>query len=88
MMENVDLRIQNHWEARPDEGLRSSGLLFSLREDDLCSLGVALADRRKLEMMGFTTLQQIIALGWCSLSMGKDKRNSLVQRAYLGHNSN
>lgn len=52
-----------------------------MKEDDLSLLGVAPSDRRKLEAMGFTTLEQIVLLDRYSLGMGKDKSDALVQRA-------
>ena len=44
-------------------------------------LGVGPTDRKKLEAMGFTTLEQIVLLDRYSLGMGKDKGDALVQRA-------
>jgi len=52
-----------------------------MRDDDLSLLVVGPADRKKLEAMGFTTLEQIVLLDRHSLGMGKDKSDALVQRA-------
>lgn len=49
--------------------------------DDLTTLGISPADRKKLESMGFTTLEQIALLDWYKLGMGKSKGNTLVKRA-------
>ncbi|NVM31408.1 MAG: hypothetical protein HWN65_21395 [Candidatus Helarchaeota archaeon] len=49
--------------------------------DDLAILGVGPADRRKLESMGFTTLEQIALMTSSQLAMGKQKGDTLVERA-------
>ena len=50
-------------------------------EDDLSILGVILSDRKKLENMGITTLEQIALMSAISLGMGSTKGNMLIQRA-------
>ncbi|NVM52750.1 MAG: hypothetical protein HWN66_03520 [Candidatus Helarchaeota archaeon] len=49
--------------------------------DDLAILGVGPADRRKLETMGFTTLEQIAMLTSSQLAMGKQRGDTLIERA-------
>jgi predicted RecB family nuclease len=41
--------------------------------DDLSVLGAAPGDRKKLESMGFTTLEQLAMLDKYTLGMGKEK---------------
>jgi DNA replicative helicase MCM subunit Mcm2 (Cdc46/Mcm family) len=50
-------------------------------EDDLTILGVIPSDRKKLENMGITTLEQIAIMSVSSLGMGSSKGTMLVQRA-------
>ena len=50
-------------------------------EDDLTLLGVIPSDRKKLENMGITTLEQIAIMSVSSLGMGSSKGLMLVQRA-------
>lgn len=50
-------------------------------EDDLTLLGVVPSDRKKLENMGITTLEQIAIMSVSSLGMGSSKGTMLVQRA-------
>lgn len=50
-------------------------------EDDLTLLGVVPSDRKKLENMGITTLEQIAIMSVSSLGMGSSKGMMLVQRA-------
>ena len=50
-------------------------------EDDLTLLGVVPSDRKKLENMGITTLEQIALMSVSSLGMGSSKGTMLVQRA-------
>jgi len=50
-------------------------------EDDLSLLGVIPSDRKKLENMGITTLEQIAIMSVSSLGMGNSKGNMLIQRA-------
>jgi DNA replicative helicase MCM subunit Mcm2 (Cdc46/Mcm family) len=50
-------------------------------EDDLTVLGVVPSDRKKLENMGITTLEQIALMSVSSLGMGPGKGMMLVQRA-------
>jgi DNA replicative helicase MCM subunit Mcm2 (Cdc46/Mcm family) len=50
-------------------------------EDDLTILGVVPSDRKKLENMGITTLEQIALMSVSSLGMGTSKGTMLVQRA-------
>ena len=50
-------------------------------EDDLTLLGVVPSDRKKLENMGITTLEQIALMSVASLGMGPSKGTMLVQRA-------
>jgi DNA replicative helicase MCM subunit Mcm2 (Cdc46/Mcm family) len=50
-------------------------------EDDLTVLGVIPSDRKKLENMGITTLEQIAIMSVSSLGMGSSKGTMLVQRA-------
>ncbi|MEM2900687.1 MAG: hypothetical protein QXT63_07830 [Thermoplasmata archaeon] len=49
--------------------------------DDLTLLGVGISDRKKLESMGFTTLEQIAVMNRYDLGMGKQKGDTLIQRA-------
>ncbi|MHA1264787.1 MAG: hypothetical protein ACTSRS_06075 [Candidatus Helarchaeota archaeon] len=49
--------------------------------DDLAILGVSPADRRRLESMGFTTLEQIAQMTSSQLAMGTQKGEKLIQRA-------
>ena len=50
-------------------------------EDDLNLLGVIPSDRKKLENMGITKLEQIAIMSVSSLGMGTSKGNMLIQRA-------
>jgi DNA replicative helicase MCM subunit Mcm2 (Cdc46/Mcm family) len=50
-------------------------------EDDLSILGVIPSDRKKLESMGITKLEQIAIMSVTSLGMGTSKGNMLIQRA-------
>jgi DNA replicative helicase MCM subunit Mcm2 (Cdc46/Mcm family) len=50
-------------------------------EDDLSLLGVIPSDRKKLESMGITKLEQIAIMSVNSLGMGNSKGNMLIQRA-------
>ncbi len=50
-------------------------------KDDLTLLGVIPSDRKKLENMGITTLEQIALMSVSSLGMGPSKGNMLIQRA-------
>jgi len=50
-------------------------------EDDLTKLGVVASDRKKLENMGITTLEQIALMSVSSLGMGSGKGLMLIQRA-------
>ena len=50
-------------------------------EDDLSILGVNPSDRKKLEHMGITTLEQIALMTPTSLGMGSTKGGMLIQRA-------
>ena len=50
-------------------------------EDDLTKLGVVPSDRKKLENMGITTLEQIALMSVSSLGMGGSKGLMLIQRA-------
>ena len=50
-------------------------------EDDLSLLGVIPSDRKKLENMGITNLEQIAIMSVTSLGMGNSKGNMLIQRA-------
>ena len=50
-------------------------------EDDLTLLGVVPSDRKKLENMGITSLEQIAIMSVSSLGMGGSKGTMLVQRA-------
>jgi len=50
-------------------------------EDDLSLLGVIPSDRKKLESMGITKLEQIAIMSVTSLGMGNSKGNMLIQRA-------
>jgi len=49
--------------------------------DDLELLGVTPSDRRKLESMGFTTLEQLSVLRYDELGMGEGKGSAIIQRA-------
>jgi DNA replicative helicase MCM subunit Mcm2 (Cdc46/Mcm family) len=50
-------------------------------EDDLTKLGVIPSDRKKLENMGITTLEQIAVMSVQMLGMGPSKGKQLIQRA-------
>jgi len=50
-------------------------------EDDLSLLGVIPSDRKKLENMGITKLEQISVMSVTSLGMGNNKGNMFIQRA-------
>ena len=50
-------------------------------EDDLSKLGVIPSDRKKLEHMGITTLEQIAVMSVQTLGMGASKGKQLIQRA-------
>ena len=50
-------------------------------EDDLSILGVNTSDRKKLEHMGITTLEQIAMMTAGSLGLGGSKGNMLIQRS-------
>jgi len=50
-------------------------------EDDLSKLGVIPSDRKRLESMGITKLEQIAIMSVSSLGMGPSKGNKLIQRA-------
>jgi DNA replicative helicase MCM subunit Mcm2 (Cdc46/Mcm family) len=50
-------------------------------DDDLSLLGVVPSDRKKLETMGITTLEQIALMSVSSLGMGTSKGTMLIQRA-------
>ena len=50
-------------------------------EDHLSLLGVIPSDRKKLESMGITTLEQIALMTASSLGMGSSKGNMFIQRA-------
>ena len=50
-------------------------------EDDLSILGVVPSDRKKLENMGITKIDQIAIMSETSLGMGRSKGNTLIQRA-------
>jgi DNA replicative helicase MCM subunit Mcm2 (Cdc46/Mcm family) len=50
-------------------------------EDDLTKLGVMPSDRKKLENMGITTLEQLAVMSAQTLGMGPSKGNQLIQRA-------
>jgi DNA replicative helicase MCM subunit Mcm2 (Cdc46/Mcm family) len=50
-------------------------------DDDLNTLGVIPSDRKKLENMGITTLEQIALMSVQSLGMGTSKGSMLIQRA-------
>jgi len=50
-------------------------------EDDLDKLGVAPSDRKKLESMGITKLEQIALLNHEQLGMGRGKGQTLIRRA-------
>lgn len=50
-------------------------------EDDLSLLGVSPSDRKKLENMGITTLEQIAVMSPQTLGMGPSKGSMLIQRA-------
>lgn len=52
-----------------------------MMEDDLTLLGVIPSDRKKLENMGITKLEQIAIMSVSSLGMGGSKGNMLIQRA-------
>jgi len=50
-------------------------------EDDLDKLGVAPSDRKKLESMGITRLEQIALLNHEQLGMGRGKGSAIIRRA-------
>ncbi len=50
-------------------------------EDDLDKLGVAPSDRKKLESMGITKLEQLALLSHEQLGMGRGKGQTLIRRA-------
>ena len=50
-------------------------------DDDLSLLGVIPSDRKKLENMGITKLEQIAIMSVTSLGMGSSKGSMLIQRA-------
>lgn len=50
-------------------------------EDDLSKLGVIPSDRKKLEYMGITTLEQLAVMSVQMLGMGPSKGTQLIQRA-------
>ena len=50
--------------------------------DDLDILGVLPSDRKKLESMGITRIEQIALLTPQQLGMGKSKGESLIRRAH------
>jgi len=50
-------------------------------EDDLDSLGVPPSDRKKLESMGLTSLEQIALLTHKKLGMRRGKGNTIIRRA-------
>ena len=52
-----------------------------MMEDDLTLLAVIPSDRKKLENMGITKLEQIAIMSTASLGMGGSKGNMLIQRA-------
>jgi len=52
-----------------------------MMEDDLTLLAVIPSDRKKLENMGITKLEQIAIMSTTSLGMGGSKGNMLIQRA-------
>lgn len=51
-------------------------------DDDLSLIGVKPNERRKLESMGFITLEQIALLDRDSLAMGKHRSEALIQSAW------
>lgn len=51
------------------------------KDDDLARLGVIPSDRKKLENMGITKLEQIALMSVNTLGMGTSKGNTLIQRA-------
>ena len=50
-------------------------------EDDLSLIGVIPSDRKKLENMGITKLEQLALMTTSSLGMGSSKGTMLIQRA-------
>jgi len=50
-------------------------------EDDLSKIGVIPSDRKKLEHMGITTLEQLAVMSVQMLGMGPSKGKQLIQRA-------
>jgi DNA replicative helicase MCM subunit Mcm2 (Cdc46/Mcm family) len=50
-------------------------------QDDLALMGVVPSDRKKLENMGITKLEQIALMSVSSLGMGTSKGSMLIQRA-------
>jgi hypothetical protein len=53
----------------------------STMDDDLSQLGVIPSDRKKLENMGITKLEQLAIMSASTLGMGATKGNMLIQRA-------
>ncbi len=56
--------------------------MSNLPEDNLTLIGVKPNERRKLESMGFITLEQIALLDRDSLGMGKQRGDALIQSAW------
>jgi len=56
-------------------------LTWLIMTDDLTKLGVIPSDRKKLEHMGITTLEQLAVMSVQTLGMGPSKGNQLIQRA-------
>ncbi|MDG6229454.1 MAG: hypothetical protein QCH96_05765 [Candidatus Thermoplasmatota archaeon] len=54
---------------------------WTYMQDDLSRIGVIPSDRKKLENMGITSLQQLAVMSVQSLGMGPSKGNQLIQRA-------
>ncbi|MBU0497312.1 MAG: hypothetical protein KKC68_01385 [Candidatus Thermoplasmatota archaeon] len=50
-------------------------------DDDLSQLGVIPSDRKKLENMGITKLEQLAIMSSATLGLGSTKGNMLIQRA-------
>ena len=50
-------------------------------DDDLNQLGVIPSDRKKLENMGITKLEQLAIMSAATLGLGVTKGNMLIQRA-------
>jgi len=53
----------------------------NIMQDDLNILGVLPSDRKKLESMGITTIEQIALSSVSSLGLGNSKSSTLIQRA-------